>query len=76
MQIGVDCVFAIDGAVRVKSVLVQGRWQEVEQGRQWQDENGRHVLIMLLSGQICEIVLNAHSLVWEMLTGTTTKTVA
>ncbi len=66
MQIGVECTFAESGAVQVKRVLVNGRWQAVEQGRQWQDDNGRHVLIMLAGGEVHEIVLQAHTLTWEM----------
>ncbi len=67
MQIGVECTFAESGAVQVKRVLVNGRWQAVEQGRQWQDDNGRHVLIMLAGGEVHEIVLQAHTLTWKLL---------
>ena len=66
MQIGVECTFAENGVVQVKRLLVNGRWQVVEQGRQWQDENGRHVLIMLTTGEVHEIVLHSHTLTWEM----------
>ncbi len=75
MQIGVDCTFAVDGAVQVRRVLVNGRWQVVEQGRQWQDKNGRHILIMLPPGQVHEIVLRP-LLVWEMLSHSSSPAVA
>ncbi|MCP4415232.1 MAG: hypothetical protein GY805_01335 [Chloroflexi bacterium] len=64
--IGVDCSFAEDGSVRVRKVQLNGRWQSVGQGRQWQDENGRHVLIMLPDDTVYEIVLQAGSLQWGM----------
>ncbi len=64
--IGVECRFAEDGSVRVRKVQLNGRWQTVEQGRQWQDENGRHVLIMLAGEAVREIVLQAGSLQWGM----------
>ena len=64
--IGVACRFAEDGSVRVQKVQLNGRWQSVAQGRQWQDENGRHVLIMLAGEEVREIVLQAGSLQWGM----------
>lgn len=64
--IGVDCVFAEDGTVRVRRIAVGGDWQGVEQGRQWLDEAGRHVLIMLDGREVREIVLRSHQLVWAM----------
>lgn len=76
MHIGVDCTFAADGAVQVRQVWLHGRWQPVEQGRQWQDDNGRHVLIMLATGQVHEILLNAQTLLWEMPPVSSTKALA
>lgn len=67
-KIGIDCTFAKDGKVRVRRVQVNEQWQVVEQGRQWLDENGRHVLIMLPHGQVREILLSSRSLTWEMRT--------
>lgn len=65
-QIGVDCSFTPNGNIRVKRVQLNGRWQVVEQGRQWVDANGRHVLVMLPNQQAREIVLRPDTLVWEM----------
>ena len=46
-SIGVECTIEKDGAVKVRRIEVGDRWLAVEQGRQWADENGRHVLIMV-----------------------------
>ncbi len=65
-QIGVDCVFEEDGAVRVRRIAVGGNWKGVEQGRQWLDDVGRHVLIMLNGREVREIVLRSEELTWSM----------
>ena len=67
MQVGVDCSFSPDGSVKVKKVLLNGRWQTVGQGRQWVDENGRHVLIMLPGDEVRELVLQPSTLRWQLL---------
>jgi hypothetical protein len=64
--IGVDCTFTLDGQVRVRRVEIDGRWHPVGQGRQWLDNDGRHVLIMLPEQRVVEIVLNAENMVWEL----------
>ncbi len=65
MPIEVDCTFDGDGRVRVRRIR-QGRpWQTVEQGRQWVDADGRHVLIML-AGEVSELLLRADTLIWEL----------
>lgn len=67
-SISVDCTFETDGSIRVRRVEIEGSWLSVEQGRQWVDENGRHVLIMLPNNQVREIILRADSMSWEMVT--------
>lgn len=62
----VDCRFAADGAVRVRRVRWEGRWRPVEQGRQWQDDDGRHVLIMLGQDMVRELCLSPKTLRWEL----------
>ncbi len=62
--ISVDCTFSDDGSVRVRRVQIDNRWLMVEQGRQWLDGNGRHVLIMLPGNQMREILLSHQSLTW------------
>lgn len=64
--VGVDCRFAEDGSVQVRQVQVNGRWQPVGQGRQWLDENGRHVLIMLPGEAVRELVLQPRRLQWGL----------
>lgn len=64
--VGVDCVFGADGRLRIRRIEENGRWQAVEQGRQWQGEQGRHVLIMLPGGLVRELLLRGDSLTWEV----------
>ncbi|MCA9966241.1 MAG: hypothetical protein KC423_18455 [Anaerolineales bacterium] len=66
ITIGVDCSFSANGTVRVQRVQIGAAWQVVEQGRQWLDMNGRHVLIMLPGQQAREIILRPDTLTWEM----------
>jgi hypothetical protein len=65
--IGVDCVTADDGVVRVRRVQISGKWHEVSQGRQWKEEDGRHVLIMFGGRDVREIVLRSETLTWELI---------
>jgi hypothetical protein len=65
MPVEVDCTFESDGQVRVRRIRLGKPWQMVEQGRQWADADGRHVLI-LLSGAVRELVLRADTLTWEL----------
>lgn len=65
-EIGVDCVFTAAGAVRVRQVQMGEKWVAVEQGRQWLDQYGRHVLIMLPGNQVREIVLRPQTMTWEI----------
>ncbi len=66
MKVAVDCRFLADGAVQVRQVQIDGRWQSVGQGRQWLDEDGRHVLIMLPNDQIQQLTLRYDILAWEI----------
>lgn len=65
MRVEVDAVLARDGKASVKRIHLDGQWQNVEQGRQWQDEEGRHVLIML-DGRVQELLLRSRTLCWEL----------
>lgn len=65
-RIGVDCVTSSDGSVQVRKVQVGQAWQPVEQGRQWQDAAGRHVLVMWANQEVREILLRAETLIWEL----------
>lgn len=64
--IGVDCTFNIDGQVRVRRIQVDDRWHVVDPGRQWLDEAGRHVLIMIPGGRVFEILLSFKTLTWSL----------
>lgn len=61
----VDCTFDEDGRVRVRRIRLGRPWQAVEQGRQWSDADGRHVLIMLPGGAR-ELLLRGDTLAWEL----------
>ena len=65
MPVEVDCTFDETGRVRVRRVRLGRPWQPVEQGRQWADADGRHVLVML-DGAVRELVLRADTLAWEL----------
>ena len=65
MPVEVDCRFDEDGRVHVRRVRLGRPWQAVEQGRQWIDDDGRHVLVMLARG-VRELVLRADTLTWEL----------
>ncbi len=67
LRIGVDCRFTENGTVRVRRIKMGKSWIGVGQGRQWQDGNGRHLLIMLPSNISREIVLRPDTLIWELL---------
>ena len=66
--IEVDCAFDEDGRVRVRRVRLGRPWQPVQQGRQWIDAEGRHVLVMLpeSGGGVRELLLRADTLLWEL----------
>ena len=64
-RIGVECMFTENGTVRVKRIKRGGAWIRVGQGRQWQDGNGRHVLVMLPEQEVLEIVQRPDTLIWE-----------
>lgn len=61
----VDCTFDEDGRVRVRRIRLGRPWLVIEQGRQWSDADGRHVLVMLPDGAQ-ELVLRADTLTWEL----------
>ncbi|MFQ5399328.1 MAG: hypothetical protein ACE5E7_06980 [Anaerolineae bacterium] len=68
-SIGVDCSFAPNGSVRVRRVQIGGKWQAVGQGRQWLDQYGRHVLVMLPGDEVREILLDPGTLAWRLAKG-------
>ena len=65
-NVTVDCTISRNGRVWVRRIKLDEAWLVVEQGRQWQDENGRHVLVMHPEGRVEELLLSAQSLRWEL----------
>lgn len=65
MAVEVEAAIREDGRVNVRRIRLDGRWQAVEQGRQWRDDEGRHVLIML-NNRVHELLLSAETLRWEL----------
>ncbi|NKQ35360.1 MAG: hypothetical protein HF973_07050 [Chloroflexi bacterium] len=66
-SIGVECKFEANGRIRIDRIQLDGKWLPVGQGRQWSDENGRHLLIMLPNNQTRELLLRADTLTWMLL---------
>ncbi|MFL7839437.1 MAG: hypothetical protein ACK2T4_01880 [Candidatus Promineifilaceae bacterium] len=65
--ITVDCTIGRNGRVWIHRVKFDDDWMMVDQGRQWQDENGRHVLIMRPGRQVEELLLSGETLRWELM---------
>ena len=68
-SIGGECKFEANGRIRVERIQLDSQWLPVGQGRQWLDENGRHLLIMLPNNQTRELLLQAGTLTWVLLPG-------
>ena len=68
--IAVDCMFNQDGRVRVRRIQLDDQWFSVEQGRQWMDENGRHILVSIpgtdVGTSVQEILLSTLTLQWHL----------
>jgi hypothetical protein len=65
-MIGVECRFLSEGNVEVQRIQIDGRWLTVEQGRQWVDRGGRHVLIMAPGMAAQELKLRPDTMTWQM----------
>ena len=65
-QVGVECHFMEDGNLVVKALQIDKQWQQVQQGRQWVDIKGRHILIILPDEQTAEIRLRPDTFNWEL----------
>ena len=65
-MIGVECRFLSEGRVEVQRIQIDGRWLTVEQGRQWVDRGGRHVLIMAPGMAAQELTLFPDTMTWQM----------
>jgi hypothetical protein len=61
----VEARFDDDGAVHPGRFAWNRNWLDVSDvGRQWTDEAGRHVLVMVANRQTFELVLRYDSLTW------------
>lgn len=65
MDVAVECAFSEEGQIRVRRIRLGDRWLPVDQGRQWQDDDGRHVLVMLPGG-VRELLLHSRRLRWTL----------
>ena len=65
-NVGVDILWQEDGTLRVRRIARGDDWFPVEQGRQWQDDAGRHVLLLLPDGHAYELVLSGRDLTWQL----------
>lgn len=54
-----------DGRVSVRQLYFDGRWMAVEQGRQWLDDEGRHILIRL-NGRVQCLTQMRSDLTWYL----------
>lgn len=64
--ISIDGIFWADGTLRVRRIRLDKEWVSVGQGRQWTDDDGHHVLIMLHGEEVREMVLAPGVLVWQL----------
>ena len=63
----VDARFADDGAVRPRRFTWDQAWLDVtDVGRQWVDETGRHVLVMVAGRRAFELLLDRITLKWRV----------
>ena len=67
----VDCSFDKEGTVHIRRIAIEDSWFVVEPGRQWLDEFGRHVLIIIPGGRVLEIVLSPETLIWTIISDRT-----
>lgn len=62
--------FELDGAVRPRRFIWDQGWLDVSDvGRQWTDNEGRHVLVMVGGQQTFELLLRRASLTWWIVRG-------
>lgn len=62
--VSVECSFAENGKIQVRRIRQDDQWMVVEQGRQWLDDDGRHVLVLVGGSRPAELILQRDSLTW------------
>ncbi len=65
--LAVDGIFHEDGRITVRRIKLDGSWHHVQQGRQWVDENGCHLLIMIPGRSVDELLFSRDTLHWQLL---------
>lgn len=68
-MIGVECTFGKDGRCRVRRIQIDDNWISMEQGRQWVDRQGRHVLVRMPGQPVQEILLSPETMTWKLVNG-------
>lgn len=63
-SVSVECSFDEQGKVQVRRLARNGNWETIEQGRQWLEEDGRHVLVLLGGSRPAELILKRDNLAW------------
>ena len=66
INVTVECTIGRNGRVWIRRIKLDEAWLVVEQGRQWQDDVGRHVLVLRPGGQVEELLLSVQTLRWEI----------
>lgn len=64
--IEVDCRFLSNGIIQVRRIKHKDRWLPIEQGRQWTDQEGKHLLIRVGDASVQELLLRSDTLNWEL----------
>jgi hypothetical protein len=67
--VDVECSFDSGGKVSVRRIAIDGEWIGVEQGRQWRDEAGLHVMVLLAGSRPAELLLARDALTWQLKEG-------
>jgi hypothetical protein len=63
----VEARHATDGSVHPQRFTWQGDWLSISDvGRQWMDEAGRHVLVMVSGRHTYELLLERGELLWHV----------
>ena len=66
----VEAGFEVDGTVRPRRFMLDQSWLNVSDvGRQWVQNEGRHVLVMVGGHQAFELLLRRASLTWWVVRG-------
>lgn len=65
-EIGVDCTILPDGNVQIRRIKVNDEWLVVTQGRQWVDQGGRHVMILIAGSESNHLIFGRDTLRWEL----------